>query len=175
MTLETSRSTPSRTPVSGTFVVTTRRREVRDSSLMRTHARPRAELESPRARAPYTARCELPPGTRLLTGAHVKYWNRSPSAYGHRRSSAGTPRLYVEDPVPGTMHPRISLPWISPPGGRRMPAERPSARSAQSLPRIRIAIVSHPHAPSIIAPWQGSGRRSDSGQPLRHDGDRRTA
>ena len=40
---------------------------------------------------------------------------------------------------------------------------------------IRIAIVSRPHAPSIIAPWQGSGRRSDSGQPLRHDGDRRTA
>ena len=40
---------------SGTFVVITRRREFRDSSLMRTPARSRAELESPRARVPYTA------------------------------------------------------------------------------------------------------------------------
>ena len=46
-----------------------------------------------------------------------------------------------------------------------------------NYPGFRIAIVSRPHAPSIIAPWpwQGSGRRSVSGQPLRHDGDRRTA
>ena len=47
--------------------------------------------------------------------------------------------------------------------------------SAQALPGLRIAIVSRAHAPSIIAHWQGSGRRSDSGQHLRHDGDRRTA
>ena len=70
MTPDASRSTPSRTPASGTFVVRTRRPEFRDSSLMRTHARSRAALESPRARAPNTAVCELPPGTRLLTAAH---------------------------------------------------------------------------------------------------------
>ena len=108
---------------SGTFVVSTRRREFRDSSLMRTHARTRAELESPRARVPHTARCELPPETRLRTSARVKYSNRSPGAYGHRRSSAGTPRSHVEDQVSGTMHRRTSLPWIRPRGGRRMPAE----------------------------------------------------
>ena len=33
-----------------TFVVRTRRRQFRDSSLTRTHARSREELESPRAR-----------------------------------------------------------------------------------------------------------------------------
>ena len=71
----------------------------------------------------YTARCELPPGTRLRTSARVKYLNRSPGAYGHRRSSAGTPRSYVEDQVTSTMHRRTSLLWTSPRGGRRMPAE----------------------------------------------------
>ena len=75
-----------------TFVVRTRRREFRDSSLMRTPARSRPELESPRARVPYTPGCELPLGTWLRAGARVNYWNRSPGAYGHRRSSAGTPR-----------------------------------------------------------------------------------
>ena len=30
------------------------------------------------------------------------YWNRFLGAYGHRRSSARTPRSYVEDQVPGT-------------------------------------------------------------------------
>ena len=115
---------PAQSPhVQVTYVVITRRREFRDSSLMRTPAPSRAEHESPRARVPYIAGCESPPGTRLRTGAHVKYWNRSPSAYGHRRSSAGTPRTYVGDQVRGTMHPRTSLPWIPPRGGQRMPAE----------------------------------------------------
>ena len=90
---------------------------------MRTHARSRAELESPHARVPYIARHDLPSGTRLRTGAHVKYWNRSPGAYGHRCSSAGVPRSYVEDQISGTMHRRTLFPWIPPRGGRRMPAE----------------------------------------------------
>ena len=59
-------SSPSRT----TLVVSTRRREFRDSSLTRIHARSRAALESSRARVPYVAGCELPPGTRVLTDAH---------------------------------------------------------------------------------------------------------
>ena len=106
-----------------TCVVITRRREFRDSSLMRTPARSCAEPESPRARAPYTAGCELPPGTRVLTGAHVKYWNRSPSAYGHRRSSAGTPFTYVGDEVQCAMHGPITRPQIPARGGLRVPAE----------------------------------------------------
>ena len=106
-----------------TLVVSTRRREFRESSLMRTHARPRAELESPRARVPHTARCELPPRTRLRVDARIEYWSRSPGAYGHRRSRAGTPRSCVKDQVPGTMHRRTSIPWTPPRGGRRMPAE----------------------------------------------------
>ena len=79
------------------FVVTTKRREFRDSSLMRTPARSRAELESPRARVPYTARCELPPGTRLRTCAHVNYPTRYPPAYAHSRSTDGTRFSYVGD------------------------------------------------------------------------------
>ena len=52
------------------FVVSTRRREFRDSSFLRTHARPHAGLESPRARVPYTAghrRMRIAPGD---TAAH---------------------------------------------------------------------------------------------------------
>ena len=90
---------------------------------MRTHARSSADLESPRTRVPYKAGCELSPATRMRTDARVKYWDHSPGAYGYRRSSAGTPRSYVEDQVPGTMHRRTTLPWIPPRGGRRMPAE----------------------------------------------------
>ena len=138
-------------PVQVTNVVSTRRREFRDSSHMRTHARSRAELESPRARVPYRPGCELSPATRLRTGARVKYWNRSPGAYGHRRSSADTPRSCVEDQVPGTMRRRTSLLWIPTRGSLRVPAESQSAPSAQSPPGIRITIVSRPHARSIIA------------------------
>ena len=142
---------------------------------MRTHARSRAELESPRARVPYIAGCELPPGTRLRTGAHVKYPTRYPPAYAHSRSNGGTPFSYVGDEVHCAMHGPITRPQIPARGGRRISAESQSAPFARSLPGIRITIVSRPHAPSIIAPWQGSGPRSVSGQPLRHDGDRRTA
>ena len=90
---------------------------------MRIHALSHAELESPRARVPYIARCELPPKTRLRADARVKYWNRSPGAYGHRCSSAGTPRSHIEGQVPGTMHRRTSTPWTPLRVGRRMPAE----------------------------------------------------
>ena len=73
------------------------------------------------------------------------------------------------------MHRPIARTRIPARGGRRMPAQSHSAPSAQSLTGIRTTLVSRPHAPSIIAPWQGSGRRSVSVQPLQHDGDRRTA
>ena len=168
MTPETSRSTPSRTPASGTFVVITRRREFRDSSLMRTHARSRAELESPRARVPYTAGCELPPGTRLRAGAHVKYPTRYPPAYAHSRSTDGTRFSYVGDEVHRAMHRPITRARIPARGDRRIPAQSQPAPSARSLTGTRTTLVSRPHAPSIIAPWQGRGRHSDSGQSPRH-------
>ena len=158
-----------------TFVVSTRRRELWDSSLMRTHAQSRAELESPRARVPFEVGCDLSPETRLRTGAHVKYPTRYPPAYAPSRSNDGTPFSYVGDEVHRAMHRPITRTRIPARGGRRIPAESQSAPSAQSLPGILIAIVSRPHAPSIIAPWQSSGRRSVAGQPLRHDCDRRTA
>ena len=158
-----------------TFVVSTRRREFRDSSLRRTHALSSAELESPRARVPHTAGCEFPPGTRLRTGAHVKYPTRYPPAYAHSRSNDGTPFSYVGDEVHRAMNRPITRTQIPGRGGRRIPAQSHSAPLAQSPPGIRITIVSRPHAPSIIAPWQGSGRRSVSGQTVRHDGDLRTA
>ena len=158
----------------GTFVVSTRRREFRDSSLMRTPARLRAALESPRARVPHVPGCELPPGTRLRAGAHVKYPTRYPPAYAHSRPNDGTPFSYVGAEVHRAMHRPITRTRIPARRGRRIPAESQSAPSLQSLHGILIAIVSRPHASSIIALWQGSGRRSVSGQPLRHDGDRKT-
>ena len=48
-----------------------------------------------------TAGCELPRETRMRADARVKYWNCCPGAYGHRRSSPGTPRSYVEDQARG--------------------------------------------------------------------------
>ena len=141
---------------------------------MRRHARSRAELESPRARVPYIARCELPPGSRVLTGAHVKYSTRYPPAYAHSRSHGGTPFSYVGDEVHCAMHGPITRPRIPTRGGLRVPAESQSALSARSLLGMRIINVSRPHAPSIIAPWQGSGWRSDTKLPLRHDEDRGT-
>ena len=170
---DTSRICTARIQV--TFVVSTRRRELRDSSIMRTPARSRAELESPRARVPYIAGCDLPPETRLRTGAHVKYPTRYPPAYAHFPSNGGTPFSYVRDEVHCAMLRLITRPQIPARGGRRIPTESQSALSARSLLGMRIINVSRPHAPSIIAPWQGSGWRSDTRLPLRHDGDRRTA
>ena len=51
-----------------TFVVRTRRREFQDSSLMRTPARSRAELESSRVRVPCTARMGIVPGDTAAYG-----------------------------------------------------------------------------------------------------------
>ena len=175
MTPETSRFTPSRTPASGTFVVSTRRREFRESSLMRTHARSRAELESPRARVPHIAGWEFSSGTRLRSGAHVKYPTRYPPAYAPARSNGGTKFSYVGEDVHRVMHRPITRTRIPACGGRRMPARSHSTPSARSLPGIRITIVSRPHAPSIIASWQGSGRHSVSGQHPRVDRNRGTA
>ena len=44
-----------------TFVAARRRGEFLDSSLVRTHVQSRAQIESPRARVPYTAGCEFSP------------------------------------------------------------------------------------------------------------------
>lgn len=55
------------------------------SPFMRARAQPRVEFESPRARVPYTARCEFSPTTTLRPGAQTKYQARYPAAYcGHR-------------------------------------------------------------------------------------------
>ena len=154
------------------FVVSTRRTKLWDSSLMRTHAR----SLNPLARGFLSmAGCELPPGTRLRTGAHVKYRTRYPPAYAQSRSNAGTPFSSVGDEDHSAMDRRTTRPQIPARGGRRIPAQSQSALSAHSPPGIRITIVSRLPVPSIIAPWQGSGRHSVSGQPLRHDGDSRTA
>ena len=160
-------------PAQVTNVVTTRRRELWDSSPMRTPARSRTELESPRARVPYIAGCEFSSRTRLRTGAHVKYPTRYPAAYAHSRSNDGPPFSYVGAAVHHVMHqpPQTRIPARR---GRRIPAQSQAAPSARSLPGIRTTLLSRPHAPSIIAPWQGSGRRPVSGRPLRHDADRRT-
>ena len=82
---------------------------------------------------------------------------RYPPAYAHSRSNGGTPISYVGDEVRRTMHRPITRPQTPARGGLRIPAESQPAPSARSLPGIRITIVSPHHAPSIIAPRQGSG------------------
>ena len=164
-------------PGPGMFIAGRRRREFCESSHVRTHAQSCAKIGSSRARVPYMdmAGCEFSPATAMRTGAHPKYPTRYPPAYAHSRSNGGTSFSYVGDEVHRAMHRPITRPQIPARGDGRIPAESQSAPSAQSLPGVLITIVSRPHAPSIIAPWQGSGRRSVSGQPLRHDGDRRKA
>ena len=71
----------------GTFVADRRSGDSVDSTLVRSHARTRAELESPRVHAPYTAYtagCEHTVTTLLRTAAHVQYSGRYRSAFGQR-------------------------------------------------------------------------------------------
>ena len=106
-------------------------------------------------------------------------WNSVPACYASGNGGFSAVRLLDEVSTRAT---RSAGPWSS-----------ESIRTSQSIPGcqtnaraitvgsirtvttgIRIGNVPRAHAPSIIAPWLGSGRRSDSGQPLRHDGDSRT-
>ena len=64
-----------------------------DPSPVRTHAQSRAGIESPRARVPYTAGCELAPTTPVRAHAQATYSRRSRAAYGQHRSQAGELRL----------------------------------------------------------------------------------
>ena len=93
------------------FVAETRGGDFVDSSLVRTHAQSRAGIESPRARVPYTAGCELPAATPLRTAAQAQYRRRYRSAFGHRRPPTGAPRPYVVHEDPGAMHPLTRWPW----------------------------------------------------------------
>lgn len=56
-----------------------------DSSLVRTDAQSRAEIESSRARDPYMARCEFSLATALRERAHTEYCMRFLGAYGSQR------------------------------------------------------------------------------------------
>ena len=59
-----------------------------DSSDVRTHAQSRAQLESPRARGPYTARCEFSPATVLRVTALQSNSTRCLVAYGAAQLTA---------------------------------------------------------------------------------------
>lgn len=65
-----------------TFVAETRCQGFGDSSLVRTRAQSRAEIESPRARVPYMAGWEFPPATVVSPDALVSKRKRSLVAYG---------------------------------------------------------------------------------------------
>ena len=54
-----------------------------------THAQSCAEIESPRARIPYIAGCEISPATVLRGDAQAKNSKRFRAAYGHHRSRTG--------------------------------------------------------------------------------------
>ena len=70
------------------------------------------------------------------------------------------------------MHQPITRDSISARRARRMPAGSRPAPSARSLAGIRIILVSRPHGPRIIAPWQGIVPHSGFTRSLRHHGDR---
>ena len=74
-----------RRPAFEMFVAETRCREFFDSSIVRTDAQSCAQLESSRARVPYTADSKFSPPTALRRGARTNYRTRYPAAYGHPR------------------------------------------------------------------------------------------
>ena len=96
-----------------------RRREICDSPLVRTHARSRADIESPRARVLYTAEHEHFPATALRAGARVKFRPRHPTAYGQGPSPIGLTRPQASQEVVALhrlpdhreSHPTVSLPY----------------------------------------------------------------
>ena len=65
-----------------TFVAGRRRGEFCASSHMRKHAQSRAEIESSRARVPYTAGCEFSAATGVRAPAQPEYSKRFRGAYG---------------------------------------------------------------------------------------------
>ena len=69
-----------------TFVAEPRRRDFSDSPLVRLHAQSRTEIESPRARGPYTAGCEFSPATVLRAATLQLKPKRCLSAYGVGKS-----------------------------------------------------------------------------------------
>ena len=73
-----------------TNVAGRRRGDICDLSQVRTDAQSRAEIESPRVRAPYTARCLLRATTLLRSAAHNQYPRHYRSAFGHRPPRTGT-------------------------------------------------------------------------------------
>ena len=66
------------------YVAGTRRRVFLASSLVRTHAQSRAQLESPRARVSYNAGCGFSPATVVRTGAQQSKRPGFLVAYGAR-------------------------------------------------------------------------------------------
>ena len=75
----------------GTFGAERRRGNLREGSIMRTDAQSCAQIESPRARVPYTARVEFSLPTVLRGSAHTAYWQRFLGAYGYTHFGAGAP------------------------------------------------------------------------------------
>ena len=87
-----------------TFIAGRRRGDSRDRSIMRTSAQPCARLESPRARVPYTAGCEISHPAVLRAAAQAKYSKRFRGAYGPHRSRAEAPHRTstTKSPAPRT-------------------------------------------------------------------------
>lgn len=84
-------ASPARRTSQTTNTAETRRREIFDSSTVRTNAQSRAQLESPRARVPYTAGGEFSLATVLRGSAHTAYSKRFLDAYGSHRPRTRTP------------------------------------------------------------------------------------
>ena len=97
----------------GLFVAGRRSEDFCDWSHVPTHAQSRAEIESSRARAPYTGGREFSPPTVLRSAAPAKYWDRFLTAYGPRRLSTQPSRPSVDHEAPGAVPPPTRWPWIS--------------------------------------------------------------
>ena len=72
-------------------VAVRRRRNFGDSSVVRTPAPRRADVESPRVRVRYNARCESPTATPLRTAAHTQYREALPICFHPLSDAIQTP------------------------------------------------------------------------------------
>ena len=140
--------TPSRCSAFGTLVAGTRRPEIFESSLVRTHAQSRAGIESSRARVPYTAGCEFSPETAVRADAQAKNPKSFRAAYAHNRSGVGALRRSsnAKSPVPRTNRPRdagFPLTLIFLAGPSRSHHQRIFPLSTDRPPKLNRSVFRH--------------------------------
>lgn len=123
--------------------------EIRDSSIERPHAQPRADLESPRARVPCMAGSDFSPATVPRGTAHTAYWKRFLGAYGSHRPSARTlcstsGTKFPASPADRRREPELPVTVASLAGTRRRRLRDPSTVQMHAPPRAEAESLRAP-------------------------------